>query len=99
MFLKALPVIIGISILSGVSSSILLSETKYYGTHYNHYPKIPMEISESDYNKTEFYNEYKDLHYKKKLNYELGALTAVSVFAGLLILNGLRKGKKPTPEN
>jgi hypothetical protein len=34
---------------------------------------------------------------KKVYNYELGSLTAVSVFAGLLILNGLRNGKKTNP--
>jgi hypothetical protein len=103
MFLKGLPIIVGISLLCGVVTAVIFRETKYFEMI-----NPPTEIS------IEKYKLWKNgdsglglpcpscpaqVVEKKVYNYELGALTAVSVFAGLLILNGLRKGKKPTSEN
>jgi hypothetical protein len=101
MFLKGLPIIVGISLLCGVISCITFMETRYFQMK-----ETPREISQEEYKMwkennpiTECINCSSGVVEKKFYNYELGSLTAVSVFAGLLILNGLRKGKKNTSEN
>ena len=100
MNINKLPVVIGISLLSGVVSSIVFMETKYFMYMSN----PPFEISKEKYLKIiKNKNTPGEIDYsstideKKVYNYELGALTAVSVFAGLLIFNGLRNGKKTNP--
>ena len=104
MFLKGLPIIVGISLLCGVATAVIFRETKYFLMI-----KPPTEISIEKYKLWKNGDPHAghapcpscpaEVAEKKVYNYELGALTAISVFAGLLILNGLRKGKKPTSEN
>jgi hypothetical protein len=91
MNLKKLSIIIGITLLSGVLASFVFGETKYY--------YMSKEITEHEY------KEIKDVFFpgmvtiKKVNNYEVGILTAISVFSGLLVLNGLIKNKKSVSEN
>jgi hypothetical protein len=95
MNINKLPVVIGISLLSGVVSSLLLMETKYFWMS-----TPPREITKEEYSSEKSRGVFGGARFvmeKKTYNYELGALTAVSVFAGLLIFNGLRNGKKTNP--
>lgn len=99
MFLKGLPVIVGISLLCGVISCVAFMETRYFQMK-----ETPREISQEEYKMWKENNPLENcincssgVVEKMVYNYELGALTAVSVFAGLLIFNGLRNGKKTNP--
>ncbi len=97
MNINKLPVVIGISLLSGVASSLIFMETRYF-----YMSKTPREITKEEYSSEKgkgVYGGARFLMEKKVNNYEIGALTAVSVFAGLLIFNGLRNGKKTNSDN
>ncbi len=93
MNLKRLSVIIGISLLSGVIASIVFGETKYF-----YMSKEPREITKQEYKRSindySCYNCAEMVTWKKVNNYEVGMLTAISVFSGLLVLNGLINNKK-----
>jgi hypothetical protein len=89
MNLKKLSVIIGVSLLSGVMASVVFCETKYF-----YMSKEPREITKQEYNSERASTLSEMVTWKKENNYELGMLAAISVFSGLLVLNGLVSNKK-----
>ncbi len=92
MLLKGLNIIIGISLLSGVVTTVVFKESKYFDTY-----QSLKEISKEEFIDLVYKNDGRNKKFalkKEEYNFELGALTAVSVFASFLVLNGLMKTKK-----
>lgn len=85
--------ILGISLLVGVLTAVIFQETKYYQML-----REPREISQSEYishkEDSSCYNCAEMVTEKKSINYEVGGLTAVTLFAGLLIFVNLKKSRQ-----
>jgi hypothetical protein len=94
MSLKSLTIFIGISLLSGVITTVVFKESKYFDTY-----ESLTEISKERFIDLVYEDNGRNKKFalkKEENNFELGALTAVSVFAIFLVLNGLIKTKKTT---
>lgn len=92
MDLKKLSVIIGVSLLIGVATTVVFKKSKYFDTYDSF-----VEISKERYIELVYENNGRNKKFvlkKEEYNFELGALTAVSVFASFLVLNGLIRTKK-----
>ena len=94
MSLKGLTIIVGISLLSGVVTTVVFKESKYFDT-YESLTEISKERFIDLVNENNGRNKKFTLK-KEEYNFELGALTTVTVFASFLVLNGLIKAKKTT---
>ena len=85
--------ILGISLLVGVLTAVIFQETKYYQML-----REPREISHLEYvnhkKESSCRNCAEMVTEKKSINYEVGGLTAVTLFAGLLIIVNLKKGRQ-----